>query len=195
MSFLIWHGWQNRRPTGHWQRWLADRLAEHGDTVRYPQFPDPDHPDRAAWLGLAARELDALPDDGERVVVAHSLGCLVWLGAVAEGLVTAPVSRVLLVAPPSPGVAAGIPELAPFRTPRLTAGDLAGAAKHRTRLVGSDDDPYCPGGAPAEYGARLDLDSDAVHGQGHLDLPAGYGPWPSVLAWCLDPATRLTARA
>ena len=41
---------------------------------------------------------------GERVVVAHSLGCLLWLHAAAEGLVDPVADRVLLVAPPSPAV-------------------------------------------------------------------------------------------
>ena len=27
MGFLIVHGWENRRPEGHWQRWLAGALA------------------------------------------------------------------------------------------------------------------------------------------------------------------------
>jgi hypothetical protein len=25
-------------------------------------------------------------------------------------------------------------------------------------------------------------------------MDAGYGPWPSVVAWCRDPATRLVGR-
>ena len=34
-------------------------------------------------------------------------------------------------------------------------------------------------------------DVDVVPGGGHLDMAAGYGPWPSVLRWCADPAVRL----
>jgi hypothetical protein len=34
---------------------------------------------------------------------------------------------------------------------------------------------------------------DVIPGGGHLDPDAGYGAWPSVLAWCHDPNTRLTA--
>jgi hypothetical protein len=33
-----------------------------------------------------------------------------------------------------------------------------------------------------------------LHGQGHLDLDAGYGEWPSMLDWCLDPASTIRAR-
>jgi predicted alpha/beta hydrolase family esterase len=100
---LIRHGWQNRRPEGHW---LAGRLRDDGHEVRYPQFPEPD--------------------------------------------------RVLLVA--------------------------------------ADDDPYFPGGAASLYADRFGLDADVVPGGRHLDLPAGYGSWPSVLAWCTDPSVRITAR-
>jgi hypothetical protein len=24
---------------------------------------------------------------------------------------------------------------------------------------------------------------------GHLSTPEGYGPWPQMLSWCLDPST------
>ena len=39
-AYLILHGWQNHRPEGHWQRWLAGELEARGHVVRYPQLPD-----------------------------------------------------------------------------------------------------------------------------------------------------------
>ncbi len=59
------------------------------------------------------------------------------------------------------------------------------AAASYTRVVGGDDDPYCPGGAAAVYADPLGLPADVLPGQAHLDLDAGYGPWPSVFDWCL----------
>lgn len=53
--------------------------------------------------------------------------------------------------------------------------------------------PYCPEGVDTAY-PGLDLDTDVITGGGHLDLTAGYGSWAGALAWCLDPATRLTTR-
>ncbi|TGA86699.1 alpha/beta hydrolase [Streptomyces sp. MZ04] len=185
-SFLILHGWQNHRPEGHWQRWLAGELAARGARVAYPQLPDPDEPDLEAWL----LRLQGLLD-GQQVVVCHSLGALLWLHAVGRGGVRA--DRALLVAPPSDDVLARYEEVAGFGAPRATAAQVAGAADV-TRLVAADDDPFCPGGAAERYGVPLGLDTDVVPGGGHLDLDAGYGAWPSVLGWCIDPAVRISAR-
>ncbi|MCX4666898.1 alpha/beta hydrolase [Streptomyces sp. NBC_01381] len=185
-SFLILHGWQNHRPEGHWQRWLAGELGGRGARVSYPQLPDPDDPDLEVWLG----RLQALLD-GEQVVVCHSLGVLLWLHAVARG--GGRVDRVLLVAPPSGDVLARYEEVAGFGGPEVSAAQVARAAGE-VRLVAADDDPFCPGGAAARYGVPLGLDTDVVPGGGHLDLDAGYGAWPSVLEWCLDPGVRVSGR-
>ncbi|MET9901845.1 alpha/beta hydrolase [Streptomyces sp. NPDC006446] len=189
-AFLILHGWQNHRPEGHWQHWLAGRLGELGHHVTYPQLPDPDDPDLEVWLTEVARHLDALPG-AERVVVAHSASAVLWLHAAARGLPgPAGVDRVLLVAPPSASVLAGLPEIAAFALTELDF-TLPGP----TRLVAGDDDPYCPEGADTVYGDPLGVPTRMLSGAGHLDLDAGYGPWPAVLDWCLDGTAELTARA
>jgi len=188
--FLILHGWQNHRPQGHWQHWLADRLTALGQHVAYPQLSDPDDPELGVWLGELSRHLDALPSgEGERVVVCHSLACLLWLHAVARGEVEMTVDRVLLVAPPSASVVVRHPEVEDFAPPPLDF-PLPGP----TWLVAGDDDPYCPEGARAVYGDPLDIPTEIIPGAAHLDLPAGYGSWPAVLDWCLDDSAKLTAR-
>jgi predicted alpha/beta hydrolase family esterase len=187
-SFLILHGWQNHRPAGHWQHWLAAELTALGHAVTYPQLPDPDHPELEVWLDRLHAHLDA--QEHSPVVVCHSLAVVLWLHAVAGGRVRA--DRVLLVAPPSAEVLAGYEAVAGFGGPAATAAQLRTAAP-LTRLVAADDDPHCPGGAAKEYGVPLALDTDIVPGGAHLDLPAGYGPWPSLLAWCLNPTTRISA--
>lgn len=192
-SFLILHGWQNRRPKGHWQHWLADELTARGHAVTYPQLPDPDSPDLEVWLKHLHDHLGPEPEEGrpERVVVCHSLAVLLWLHAAARGGVRA--DRVLLVAPPSLEVIAGHEEVAGFA--RLEVfGPQVRAAAGGTRLVAGDDDPYCPGGAARHFGRPLDLDTDVIPGGAHLDLDAGYGAWPSALTWCLTPGEPLTAR-
>ncbi|MFF3327012.1 RBBP9/YdeN family alpha/beta hydrolase [Streptomyces sp. NPDC002889] len=192
-SFLILHGWQNRRPTGHWQRWLADELTARGNRVTYPQLPEPDQPDLEVWLGRLHALLDAEQEapGRERVVVCHSLSVLLWLHAVARGGVRA--DRVLLVAPPSAEVITQYEEVVGFGRPAVTGAQVRTPAGG-TRLVAGDDDPYCPGGAAQQYGLPLGLDTDVVPGGAHLDLDAGYGPWPSVLDWCVDPAVRIGPR-
>ncbi|MFI2432335.1 RBBP9/YdeN family alpha/beta hydrolase [Streptomyces sp. NPDC018693] len=192
-SFLILHGWQNHRPEPHWQHWLADRLTDHGHPVTYPQLPDPDDPDLETWLTELRRHLAALGARGgeERVVVAHSLSVVLWLHAVARELPgLGGIDRVLLVAPPSPSVLARHPEVAGFAPPPPAGLRLPTP----TRLVAGDDDPYCPEGAQTVYGDPLALTAEIVPGAAHLDLDAGYGPWPSVLEWCLDGEAKFRAR-
>jgi len=189
MQALILHGWQGSGP-GHWQSWLAGRLRAAGLRVRYPELPDADEPDPAAWDAALAAELAALGGGGERVVVCHSLGCALWLRAAAR----APgrlAERVLLVAPPAPD--SDIPQVRAFFPTGATSAALARAAQ-ATRLVCSDDDPYCPDGAAGVYGGPLGLPVDLLPGGGHLNPDAGYGPWPAVEAWVLGDAARITAR-
>ncbi|MHC5904557.1 RBBP9/YdeN family alpha/beta hydrolase [Streptomyces sp. S6] len=185
-SFLILHGWQNHRPEGHWQRWLADRLTALGREVAYPQLPDPDSPELAVWLAELERHLTA---PGRKVVVAHSLATVTWLHAVARGLPGLDtVDRTLLAAPVT--TAADFPEIAGFALPPLPGLTLPSP----TRVVAGDADPYCPQGAQRAYGDPLGLTAEVLLDAGHLTPDDGYGPWPSVLEWCLDGETKLTVR-
>ncbi|MEU8520346.1 alpha/beta hydrolase [Streptomyces sp. NPDC048577] len=189
-TYLILHGYQNHRPAGHWQHWLAGQLAEHGHEVRYPQLPEPDAPVLEEWLAALREHLGRPAGGGRPVVLAHSLSVLLWLRAAALAPDAVDVERVLLVAPPSPTVTASIPEIAAF----ADGLDLGVRLKAPTRLVYGDGDPYCPEGADGHYGVPLGLDSDRVPAGAHLNPDSGYGPWPAVLEWCEDPAVRLSAR-
>jgi predicted alpha/beta hydrolase family esterase len=175
-AFLILHGLSGSGP-GHWQRWLQERLTQAGQTVRFPDLPDPDTPEPGAWRSDVLAELEGL-DGRERTVICHSLSCITWL-AVAEEL-SRPVERVALVAPPSLG--AGLKEIEPFFPVIATAADVVNAAT-QTRLVCSDNDPYCPEGAATLYGGPLNLPIDLHPGRGHLNVDAGLGPWPAMEAW------------
>ena len=108
---------------------------------------------------------------------------MLWLREAAAIAPSRRVDRVVLVAPPCPGSA--VPELAGFY-PEETDRDAVAAAAGQTRLVCSDDDPYCPGdGAARDWARPLGLPVDLVRGGGHLNVEAGYGPWPEMEAWCL----------
>ncbi|OIJ65718.1 RBBP9/YdeN family alpha/beta hydrolase [Streptomyces mangrovisoli] len=190
-AFLILHGWQNHRPAGHWQHWLAGRLTALGHHVTYPQLPDPDDPDLEVWLAELTRHLGELPGPAaDQVVLAHSASAVLWLHAAARGLDGLAVGRVLLVAPPSGPVLALHPEVAGFAPPLSAGLSLPGP----TRLVAGDDDPYCPEGAATVFGAPLGIPTDLLPGAAHLDLDAGYGPWPAVLEWCLAGSVPLRPR-
>ena len=66
-AFLLLHGLYGSSPE-HWQHWLAPRLQSVGHQVRFPQLPDADSPDAAAWQDALLDELAALDGD-ERVVL------------------------------------------------------------------------------------------------------------------------------
>jgi predicted alpha/beta hydrolase family esterase len=187
--FLVLHGWENHRPPEHWEWQLVDALRARGEQVLYPQLPSPDRPALEEWLEVFAAEWLQM-GDGERVVVAHSLGCLLWLHAAERGLVDPPADRVLLAAPPSPAVTASLPEIAGFVAPQDPASVWV-SSRTDVRLVASDDDVYSTEGtAHTLYGEPLGLDSEILLGVGHLTIEDGYGRWPAVLDWALDPATR-----
>lgn len=201
--FLVLHGWQNHRPPEHWQHWLVERLRARGEQVLYPQLPAPDEPRLQDWLGVLRSELRML-GDGERVVIAHSLGCLLWLrhaalaadrGArvAAGGAGALPVDRLLLVCPPSTSTLPAA--LAPFFPAPGDGAALAASVARRPELVCTDADPWCPEGAIATYASTLDVDVHLVERGGHLDIEAGYGAFPAVEAWALTGAFPATAGA
>lgn len=187
--FLVLHGFGNRRPRTHWQWWLTDQLRRRGEIVLYPQLPDPEAPILERWLELLAAEWQQL-GDGERVVVCHSLACALWYQAAARSVLPEPADRVLLVAPAGSAVLSR-PEMVAFLPVEWCAEVLGSSSRATIRLVASDADPCCPEGPAAEiYGKPLGLDSETVSGAGHLTSADGFGPWPKVLAWCLDAGTR-----
>lgn len=181
--FLVVHGWQNHRPAGHWQRWLTETLRAAGEQVLYPQLPDADRPSLATWRAVLRDEL-AMLGDGERIVICHSLGCLLWLRHAQDATAGDAVDRVLLVCPPSRSTLP--PWLAAFSDGPLDAAAVQRSARHGVELVCTDADPWCPEGAAELYGRALGLSVHVVEGAGHLSLDEGYGPWPAVHRWALD---------
>ena len=185
-SVLFLHGWQNRREPGHWQTRVAAILRERRVDVHHPQLPDPDEPDPGAWAKAAGAALDAMTR-GRRVVVCHSLGCLLWARITAEN----PVERVCWVAPPGPEELRAYTEITAFLVDEIDGEALrASSAEAPLRLVCSDDDPYCAAGAATAYCEPLGLDTEVIPGQAHINPDSGYGDWPAMVDWCLDPDTR-----
>jgi uncharacterized protein len=187
-SFLILHGWEGPGPD-HWYTWLAERLRASGERVSLPVLPDSEAPRLQHWHHALEAELPAM--EGERVVLCHSLGCILWLHHVSDHPGPEPVAeRVLLVAPPSPATSA--PELRSFFPVPLDADAVRRASAGGTRLVCSDDDPYCPEGASGAYGSPLELPVDLLTRHGHLNPDSGHGPWPAVEAWARGEREELT---
>ena len=182
-TFLFLHGLEGSSE-GHWQRWLAARLAAAGEAVAFPELPDADDPDPAAWDAELARVLGEV--GGRPVVLAHSLGCVLWLrqASRADGPIA---ERVLLVAPPAVD---DVPAVVRFSAFDPDAERIRAACED-TRVVWSDDDAYNPAGALTTHAQPLGLPADLVPGAGHLNMDAGYGPWPAVERWALAAAVPL----
>ncbi len=182
-AFVLLHGWQNHREVDHWHHWLHDELVARGFLVRYPQLPDPDEPHLDAWLDTHTAEVEAC-GEAEVTVVCHSLSVPTWLHAAARNRVPE-VAQLILVSPPSPSLMAEL-WLDEFTwTP--TGEDRTGA--RRAVMIVGPDDPYCPEGPDELYVGPLGIPKITIPGAGHLSTPDGYGPWPQMLAWCLDPST------
>jgi predicted alpha/beta hydrolase family esterase len=180
---LLLHGYTGAGP-GHWQGWLAGRLAHLGGEVDVPTLSDPDRPVLATWLAELRDHLDAAPADLPRVVLAHGLGASLWLHHAAGPIPAGQrVDRVLLVAPPDPDWHE--PDVHGFQpTPADPAGIRRAAAD--TRLVGAG--PHI-----RALAAALSIEADQIPSAGAFDPTTGYGPWPAVLAWVQHNKTPLTA--
>ncbi|GGP42935.1 RBBP9/YdeN family alpha/beta hydrolase [Saccharothrix coeruleofusca] len=189
---LLLHGLTGSGPT-HWQNWLAGELARHGAQVDLPEFSSPDAPELDVWLAELRGHLAAAPPSSERVVAAHSLGSLLWLHhAAADPDPALRVDRVLLVAPPSPHFT-GEPLIADFLDCPLDPAAVRAAAGD-TRLVVGQDDPYCTLEQARELAAALRVELDVIAGGAHLNVAAGYGPWPAVFKWVRSDRVPLTPR-
>jgi predicted alpha/beta hydrolase family esterase len=176
-SYLLLHGLEGSGE-GHWQRWLAPRLAGCGAAVAFPDLPDADDPDPSAWESELARVLGEVGEPP--VVLAHSLGCVLWLRHASRAGERV-AERVLLVAPPATEAVPAVVRFSAFDPDPARVREAA----TETRIVCSDDDPYNPVGALKTHAEPLGLPVEVVAGAGHLNVDAGYGPWPAVERWAL----------
>ena len=117
---------------------------------------------------------------GERVTfVCHSLGC--W---AVDHLLAAHgsdgVHAALLVAPPSPFLI--FEPVDSFLPPPQLAAAWA-PLRLRTLIVGSDNDDYASSEELQAVADRMGVGYQLLPGAGHINVAAGYGPWPFALDW------------
>jgi uncharacterized protein len=160
---LVLPGWGDSGP-GHWQS-LWERARP--DFVRVQQ-DNWDLPNLDRWVATLDEAVAACPEPP--VLIAHSLGCTTVAHWVARSP-AAGVRAALLVAPPDIDQL-DQPEIVGFRpvpTPRFP---------FPTFVVGSRNDPWMTAERAARFaeawGGRF-IDAGEV---GHLNIDAGYGPWP-----------------
>ena len=146
-------------PAGHWQTWLEARLP---DAVRVIQdnWSDP-------ALEVWSRRLEAaiIAAGGEAIVVGHSFGCLAALRAMSWR--PDKVRGALLVAPADP------------RKFGLDCPSSAALAPIRSIVVGSENDPWMTIDVARGIAERIDGDFVNLGLAGHINIAAGYGPWPA----------------
>ncbi|MCI1857139.1 MAG: alpha/beta hydrolase [Sporolactobacillus sp.] len=196
-SFLILHGFAGS-TNGHWQQWLSGELSGRGYSVYFPHFSDWFRPLKTVWLAELKRTVLAIPKEEPLVVVAHSLGCLLWFHFAAQEQKRR-AARVLLVSPPAETLGEdslkifypdreeprkrafeGIRTFYPFPSDKTC---LKKAAK-RTLIVTSTTDPFLPASKRAQYDA-YGVPMLVLPAMGHINVQSGYGPWPWILSLCL----------
>jgi len=180
-TFVIVHGLDGS-PAGHWQRWLESELLSRSLRVRFPDLPSKAAPDLRDWIAPLHAEINEAGPDA--VVIAHSLGALLWM-QYASAPSCAPVGRVLLVAPPG---MAELDELGKVSGHRAVSfhGDRIRLAAKAVLMAGSLADPYCLRGFADEYARPLAINTVYLPDRfQHVNIESGHGPWPFALRWCL----------
>jgi serine hydrolase len=164
--FLILPGYGGSGPQ-HWQTlWEAQdpafRRVEQKDWNR-PVVPE--------WAHILERAV--AESEGEVVLVAHSLACLLvshW-AAGSEAAVKAKVKAALMVGPPDPAGPAFPKDAAGFGP--FPAGPLP----FRSLVVASTDDPY----ATVEFSLRCsqgwESRFEVIGPKGHINAASGLGGW------------------
>ncbi|MBT1683366.1 RBBP9/YdeN family alpha/beta hydrolase [Curtobacterium flaccumfaciens] len=170
----------------HWQSvWEREQEDEHDEHIQHdhrPQQPaavriaptswsDPDPDDWRAAISTAVASCPESP-----VLIAHSLGVLAvadWLATAADA--PALVTGAFLVAPPDPLGETFPDEASGFVTPR----PVPPAQQVPTRLVVSDDDPYCSADRALVFAEAMGADVVRVGALGHVNVASGVGAWPA----------------
>jgi len=161
---LILPGWQSSGPA-HWQsRWEAlygDLRVEQHDWMR---------PLRGDWISRLEDVL--LAQDGPRILVAHSLGCMLTAAWASHSKNTHLVQGALLVAPGDPEreeLRAALKSWSPVPREPLPFKSL---------LLGSQDDPYCSLERAKAFAQAWGSEFIDFGARGHLNAESGLGDWP-----------------
>ena len=163
-TILIIPGWRDSGP-GHWQSLWAEQLP---GAVRVQQ-DDWITPTRQAWVASISKTI--LAQKEPVVVAAHSLGCIATTHLPAD--VAARIHGALLVAPADPERRGALADFAPVPFQALP---------YRSILVASANDPYCPVRTAGAYARAWGSEFVRLQNAGHINVEAGFGPWPLGLA-------------
>ena len=174
---VVLHGYM-ASPSSHWFGWLREELAAEGVEVEIPELPDSAAPRAEAWTTTVAKVLGQ--PDGRTAVVAHSLGAVAALHALARLEADWELGALVAVSgfvSPTPV----FPELDAFvsTVPRVTR--LARSIRRRA-VVRSDNDSLIPPPLTTELGRMLSAQEIVVPGAGHFTTDDGVTTLPEVAA-------------
>ena len=175
-TFLLLYGWMGNSES-HWQTWLASELAEAGQEVFYPEFPNPDHPKLEEWMETLEEVMEGL-DPKNLIVLGHSLGNTLWMHYLKKH----PKIRIkkgYLVAPPLNPCDPAIDNF--FPVPKITIQN-----PEDYLIIHSDNDPYIPKEDFEVLKKELNLPAKLIQSAGHLNPKAGYGKWKWMGNECLS---------
>ena len=105
------------------------------------------------------------------VIAAHSLGCIATAYLPPEA--AARIAGALLVAPADPERRSVLNDFAPVPYQPLPCKSI---------VVASNTDPYCPVRSAGAYARAWGSEFFRLQDAGHINLEAGFGPWPLGLA-------------
>ncbi|THF67384.1 alpha/beta hydrolase [Pseudothauera nasutitermitis] len=157
LSTLIVPGLNGSGPT-HWQSWFEQLLPEARRVVQ----DDWSTADLPRWRERVQASIDA--SVGRVVLVAHSFGCLASVAAAARQ--PDRIAAALLVAPADPRKF-GVSQLLP-----------AGHLGFPSIVVASANDPWVSLATARHWAGRWASRFINVGDQGHINVDAGFGPWP-----------------
>lgn len=146
----------------HWQSWFERQIP---DCVRIVQS-DWSVPDLPRWSAKVHRALNSAR--GRVWIVAHSFGCLAAVQTAFDN--SERITGLLLVAPADPdrfSAAANLPE----RSPGVPA-----------IIVASTNDPWMRFERAVEWADAWEAELINLGRAGHINVQAGFGPWPQGLA-------------
>jgi predicted alpha/beta hydrolase family esterase len=164
VPIVIIPGWHDS-PPGHWQSLWTHELP---GAVRVTQ-DDWVNPSRKAWVTSITQII--LAEDQPVVIAAHSLGCIATAHLPPEA--TARIAAALLVAPADPERRSVLNDFAPVPYQPLPFKSI---------IVASNTDPYCPVRTAGAYARAWGSEFVRLQNAGHINLEAGFGPWPLGLA-------------
>lgn len=164
------------QPTVVFVPGIGNSEPEHWQSIWAASLPgsiwveqrDWDRPIRDEWVAALARDLSRA--SGPKVIVAHSLGCLV-VAEAAEALPAAEVTGALLVAVPDVRGPSFPPAVAGFR-PALSLTMPAPSI-----LVASTDDPYGSHAHAEAVARRWGSALVSVGAKGHVNARSNLGEW------------------